>query len=592
MPNDDATIRGESPAKSPLSDWARPWDRDKPWVKNAMVGIPTEFFDRRYTSADASEHAYDYFDKSAVLRSQAPDRGGIPAEVFNRPVRAEEVIAALDTMSGYLPIPTNIERAELIEQVQKRVSTWARATPRIFRRGTTLVRVAKDADTDRPMIVTYDRHALSAELPNVVEFVKPTRGGDPVPCDPPPLVVSALLSFTDRLDLPVLNQVVTTPVFAPDGTLITEAGYSSRAHLWYEPLDGMQLMPPVSVAPTDEEIRIAREWIIGEFGMFGQMPWVRPRDRAHACALVIQPFCRPLIKGPCPLYPIEAPTAGTGKSLIVDCVQTLVFGDAPPGGVLPESDDETRKRITAMLLKGGQFIFFDNVNHTIDSPTLAAALIRTTWEDRILGESRTAWLPNLATWVVTAKNPTTSKEIARRCAPIALDAGAERPWERQGFHHEDLLGWVRASRPTLIWAILTIIQAWISRGRPALIIRKLGSFEVWSAVMGGIVEHVMQVEGFLTGMDDFYADTDTETDVACTFLERWWSSFGDRPVTANELWPLASELGLLSAKTKDPRASMGLKLNSMKNTIHCDYRVVKTTVRSHWQLERHDASDR
>ena len=81
----------------------------------------------------------------------------------------------------------------------------------------------------------------------------------------------------------------------------------------------MHLVPPVKREPTDEDIAVAKEWIIGERGMFRQMPWAGPRDCAHAVAFVLQPYGRPLIKDPTPLYLVEAPVAGTGKTLIVDC---------------------------------------------------------------------------------------------------------------------------------------------------------------------------------------------------------------------------------------------------------------------------------
>ena len=136
------------------------------------------------------------------------------------------------------------------------------------------------------IIVPYDRYTLGAELPNITEVVKLDPKGDAVPCDPPSIVVNALIRFPDRLDLPVLNQVITTPVFSPDSTLITEKGYPPKAQLWYEPLEGMHLMLPVKREPTDEDIAVAKEWIIGEHGMFGQMLWAGPRDCAHAVTFV------------------------------------------------------------------------------------------------------------------------------------------------------------------------------------------------------------------------------------------------------------------------------------------------------------------
>jgi hypothetical protein len=67
--------------------------------------------------------------------------------------------------------------------------------------------------------------------------------------------------------------------------------------------------------------------------------------------------------------------------------------------------------------------------------------------------------------------------------PIRIESLDECPEERQGFHHPDLLAWVRQERPRLVMAALTILRAFHCAGRPAVDIRPWGSFEGWSAAV-------------------------------------------------------------------------------------------------------------
>ena len=169
-------------------------------------------------------------------------------------------------------------------------------------------------------------------------------------------------------------------------------------------------------------------------------------------------------------------------------------------------EDEWRKRITAKLLQGPQFILIDNIRSRLDSAALSAALTSEIWEDRVLGHSRTAAIPMACVWLATANNPGLSLEVARRTVAIRLDSGVEKPWQRQGFRHPKLRYWARQHRGQLIWAALTLVQAWIAAGKPAGQ-QSLGSYESWAEVVGGIQE-VAGIPGFLGNLDKVYGEAD------------------------------------------------------------------------------------
>ena len=200
-------------------------------------------------------------------------------------------------------------------------------------------------------------------------------------------------------------------------------------------------------------------------------------------------------------------------------------------------EDEQRKQITSALRNGDPVIFFDNANQTVDSSAIARALTASTWEDRILGISRTLRVPIRNSWVVTANNLTLSVEIARRCYWVRLDARVEKPWERDlaSFTHPDLRSWAKENRANILGAFLTLGRNWFVKRCPVPEgVPTLGSFESWSKVMAGVLD-AAGIEGFLQNADQLYEKTTDSTGLWSTFVAAWHDEFADKKMTAAEL---------------------------------------------------------
>ena len=127
--------------------------------------------------------------------------------------------------------------------------------------------------------------------------------------------------------------------------------------------------------------------------------------------------------------------------------------------------------------------------------------------------------------------------MARRLVRIRLDPHEERPWQRNGFRHPDLMTWVRANRPRLVAACLTLCQAWIAAGRPRGA-RTIGSFENWAHVLGGVLE-VAGVPGFLGNLDEMMEASDSEGAGWSAFIAAWWDRFGTAEVGTADLFDVA-----------------------------------------------------
>lgn len=437
------------------------------------------------------------------------------------------------------------------------------APPWLFRLSFRLTWVDLDDNAHpKPQFLTEDR--MRFVLARLIDWRR--QGKDKtVSANPPPAVIKDILA-TPHTNLPVLGGIVGTPVFGPDATILQRPGYHKAARLIYVPQEGF-VLPAIAVNPTPEDIRAARDLLLDE--LLGDFPFTTEAERAHALALLLLPFLRPLISGATPVHLIEKPTPGTGATLMVEAISEIATGAR--ASVLTEAhdEDEWRKRLTSALREMPTFLFVDNLKARLDSAALAAAVTAPSWEDRILGRSEIVSFPVRCAWVVTGNNPALSNEMARRAIRIRLDARVDQPWRRASFRYKNLMGWVRQNRPSLVAACLTLGQGWIAAGRPAPE-QSLGSFEEWARVIGGVLG-VAGIPGFLGNLDDLYEASDAEGALWRDFVGAWWERFTDREIGVSDLYQLVQDrdiaLPLGKGSEQSRRIRLGKQLAKMRDRV-------------------------
>lgn len=476
------------------------------------------------------------------------------------------------------PAPTNKyadDPRPTVEVADLDIPTLARATwdaivaanepPALFRRSDDLVML--DTSTGRAALVPLDRPRTRGLLARTCLYQRShhgKRGSFTEIVEPPAVVVDDVRAFPDRR-LPLITRVVTAPVVAADGSIPTTPGYHAAGQLYYDPPVGLTI-PPVADRPSPTDVAQARALILDD--LLGDFPFVSDADRAHAVALFLLPFCRELISGPTPLHLVEAPTMGSGKGLLTDVLLLAALGHAPTPMSEAGTDDEWRKRITAQLLDGPAAIFIDNLNRTLDSGSLAAALTTTEWKDRLLGHSEmTRALPVRCVWVATANNPALSTEITRRCVRIRIDTKEDQPWRRKGFRHPKLREWAVEHQGELIGAALTLIRHGLKAEPSAA---SLGSYEGWAAVIGRILQ-AAEIPGFLGNLDELYERADTEGKVLRALIAAWWGEHQSAEVGTGDLYDLltthAIDLELRGRDDIAKRAAFGKRLRKVADRV-------------------------
>jgi len=376
---------------------------------------------------------------------------------------------------------------EVVDQAEAALA----ANGALYQRGGQLVDVVRDArelraaGVRRPPNAPRIREVALPRLREEVTRVAILQAIDPkgVPhlAHPPKWLIEELAARGRWQGVPHLEGVVETPILRPDGSVLQTPGYDQATGVLFIP---SQTFIPVDQAPTPSDARAALAVLQEPFADF---PFAGPEHLAAAIAAQLTMFSRYAFSGPSPAIAIDAPTAGTGKSLLADTLG--ITGTGRPMARMSQAPDEAeeRKRITAIAIAGDPAVLLDNVTRPLGSGALDAALTSEFWHDRVLGTNRTVTLPLRVLWLVTANNLQVNGDTARRVLNVRLDARTEHPEQRTAFRHPDLLAWVRQERARLVHAALTLLRAFFFAGAPATGLSGWGSYEDWSRVVRGAV---------------------------------------------------------------------------------------------------------
>lgn len=372
---------------------------------------------------------------------------------------------------------------------------------------------------------------LREQFARVAKWEKPGKKGAMVRTDPPSDAASAYLDRVGEWNLRFLQGITQSPTMRADGTILQEPGYDSASGLLYDP--GRIAFPKVADAPSKAEALAALETLEQPFRDFC---FAGEADRSVALTAVLTALVRPMFSS-APLFAIDAPTAGTGKSLLTETIAIIVTGHKPAMMSQGKSDEENEKRLSSVLMAGDQVIVIDNCDRPIEGDFLCSMLSQEMVQPRILGKSETRRLPTRCLVLATGNNLVLSGDVTRRTLLCRMDAGVERPDQRQfGFDpREEAL----VQRPQLVAAGLTILRAYIAEGRPNPM-EKIGSFEHWNLVREALVW--LGCHDPADTRDRILAE-DPQKAVLLDLLRLWRDALGDRWVLLKEIEKLAGEDG-------------------------------------------------
>lgn len=376
----------------------------------------------------------------------------------------------------------------------------------IFDRGGVLVRIVRsEADENgipagTPRIRPTTSPTLREHLSALCEWQKHDKRSDAwIRCAPPAEIAQIVLDRGAWPGVRRLVGVLESPALRSDGTIIDEPGWDRRTGYFYMP---NAEYPSIPDRPTAKQVATARDELLEVVCDF---PFAEDHGRSVWLALVMTPLARPAIDGCVPLILVDANVAGAGKSKQIDAASVITSGREAPRTTQPEDDAEWRKRITSIVVEGCALMLLDNILRPLGGESIDALLTARVWKDRILGRNETVEAPCVTVWAASGNNVEIVGDTTRRTLRARIDAQTETPEDREGFRHPDLLGWLRAERPRLVSAALTILRAHAVAGRPMGGVKVWGSFEAWSRVVAAAIVFAGLPDpqmGRLRGSDD------------------------------------------------------------------------------------------
>lgn len=348
-----------------------------------------------------------------------------------------------------------------------------------YQRGSMVVRpamvpvaVSDGRTVDAPRLVDVKAHHMAEAFTRAANWKRfDKREGEWLSTDCPHKIAETFLAREGQWRLPVLTGIINCPTLRPDGSILDLPGYDAQTGLLFDPQDVQ-----FPALPRDPDRDMALRALAYLKDLISTFPFVTDGDRTVALSAILTALVRRSLPTS-PLHGFNAPTAGTGKSMLVDLASLIATARPAPVIAQGKSEEEMEKRLGAALIAGDVLIAIDNCEEPLGGELLCQTMTQTSLKVRILGKSVNAEVPSNAAIFATGNNLTFEGDMTRRALRATLDAGVERP-ELRAFDR-DPLAMVTERRGDYVSAGLTVLRAFHVAGRPQQR-APLGSFTDWS----------------------------------------------------------------------------------------------------------------
>jgi len=351
---------------------------------------------------------------------------------------------------------------------------------------------------------------------------------------PPVKLASHYLARADKWRLPVIHGIIESPTLRADGTLLTEPGYDAKSGLLLD-TNGVEF-PEIKDNPTREDALAALTILKTPFRDFPFVPddpnASDPLTAASASrSVILAAVLTGLVRRGLPAAPMigaDAPTAGTGKTLLLETVSMIAIGRTCT--VMSQGGDEIEdeKRLFSALLQNDPILMIDNVTRPIEGNALCTVLTQPKWDSRLLGESRNKTVETNCLILATGNNLRFKGDMRRRAILSRIDARTESPRSRE--FSVNLRKYIPEHRGELVAAGLTILRAFHLAGCPQSGLTPFGSFEEWSRVVRGALIWLGEPDPCLT--TEAIEDDDPESQDLFALLSAIRGAFGSKTFTA------------------------------------------------------------
>ena len=407
-----------------------------------------------------------------------------------------------------------------------------------YQRGSMVVRPAmvpvaiSDGRTvDAPRLVDVKAHHMAEAFTRAANWKRfDKREGEWLSTDCPHRIAETFLAREGQWRLPVLTGIINCPTLRADGSILDLPGYDAQTGLLFDPQDVR-----FPALPRDPDRAMALRALDFLKDLISTFPFVADADRSVALSGILTALIRRSLPT-APLHGFNAPTAGSGKSMLVDLASLIATARPAPVIAQGKSEEEMEKRLGATLIAGDVLSAIDNCEEPLGGELLCQTMTQTSLKVRILGKSVNAEVPSNAAIFATGNNLTFEGDMTRRALRATLDAGVERP-ELRAFDR-DPLAMVTERRGDYVSAGLTVLRAFHIGGRPQQR-APLGSFTDWSRWVRDALIWLGEADPCDT-MEELRG-ADPKLEALTSVLEGWREVIGLQPANVRDVIERATE---------------------------------------------------
>lgn len=381
-----------------------------------------------------------------------------------------------------------------------------------------------------PQLVAANERNVAEWMGLTANFEKfDGRSHDFVPCDCPEKVAQTYLARRGAWRLRRLAGIIDAPTLRANGSILDVPGYDEATGLLFEPR-GM-VFPPIPDRPTQADAADALKELTDLIATF---PFVGGADRSVVLSAILTALIRPSLTT-APLHGFSAPTAGSGKSFLVDIASLIATGRRVPVIAQGRTEEESEKRLGAALMAGDSVISIDNCERPLGGDFLCQTLTQPMVKTRVLGQSINVEVPCNAAMFATGNNLTFMGDMTRRALLCSLDPQVERP-ELRAFAVNPL-DIIEAERGRYVAAGLTVLRAFHVAGRPQQA-APLGSFTEWSRWVRDALQWLDEKDPAETM--EKVRGADPKLEALTTVIDQWATVIGSTRVSAREVIEIAA----------------------------------------------------
>jgi hypothetical protein len=458
----------------------------------------------------------------------------------------------------------------------------------IIRPGLSRVKVADGREIRTTRLVPVKLHHMRERFSRVIDFQKldrRTRSWNSVDC--PKEVADTYLEREGQWKLPMLTRVISAPTLRSDGSVLDEPGYDPPTGLLFDAQGGV--FPKLSLSPTHEgaagAVSVLKE-------LLATFPFIDDASRSVALSAILTALVRTSLPS-APLHAFAAPTAGSGKSMLVDIASMIATGRETPVLAQGSTGEEFEKRLGAALLAGDATVSIDNCEQPLGGELLCQMLTQPSVNIRLLGQSKNVEVLTNATLFATGNNLRLVGDLTRRALVSFLDPQCERPELRE--FPVNPLKLIRQDRGRYVVAALTVLRAYHIAGRPQQV-QPLGSFESWSRWVRDALIWAGEADPCRTM--ERARDEDPQLERLRSVMHHWQQALGERSVSAADIVESAgfdnqnhalrdALMAVASVGHAVDTRRLGMWLSKNKDRVVDGFKIVLVGVRSgftHWQL--------